>query len=421
MQRRKKARENPAQKNRQPETSVAEDIMGGITQVPMGPMEMAEGGIVSFAKGGKTGRAKGEEEACYTNSRTGEKYCPPGTPQVEMPRTGQRKSFQEGGGVNPYGVDVGGYRSQYDVTPEEVEETRRRSEATADEQEITPFERMLDALVVDNASEQFGPRNQSSAAPQPSSPSTRADIPPDLNQPETTDGNFFDFLFSGSDDETPDTDQAAPQDAPFAPDPDPDDTGAGGDPDLPETPREDGLMELMRELQAEKREAREGTRERALNEALIRGGLAMAASDDPNFLSAAAEGGIGGLAGYQSAMERAAKRQGEISSDLTDLAVARETSRLRGLNALFDQQEAMREQRFSQIEVLQNQLEDINTQLVENPAMEDEAKAQLTARRDQLRQALKESMQNAGINLSSAGVGVGTQNPDYNPESYGEQ
>jgi len=309
MQRRKKARENPAQKNRQPETSVAEDIMGGITQVPMGPMEMAEGGIVSFAKGGKTGRAKGEEEACYTNSRTGEKYCPP------------------------------------------------------DEQEITPFERMLDALVVDNASEQFGPRNQSSAAPQPSSPSTRADIPPDLNQPETTDGNFFDFLFSGSDDETPDTDQAAPQDAPFAPDPDPDpdDTGAGGDPDLPETPREDGLMELMRQLQAERQETQEGTRERALNEALIRGGLAMAASDDPDFLSAAAEGGIGGLAGYQSAMERAAERQGEISSDLTDLAVARETSRLRGLSTAFDQQEAMREAaagRVDRLIELRNTLQD---------------------------------------------------------------
>ncbi|MFO7754610.1 MAG: hypothetical protein R6V34_01365, partial [Bacteroidales bacterium] len=42
---------------------------------------------------------KGEEEACWTNTRTGEKYCPPDTPQTEMPRTGQRKSFQEGGGV----------------------------------------------------------------------------------------------------------------------------------------------------------------------------------------------------------------------------------------------------------------------------------------------------------------------------------
>jgi hypothetical protein len=212
------------------------------------------------------------------------------------------------------------------------------------------------------------------------------------------------------------TDEAAVQEDVFAPEPDPPEP-----PEQPETVEQDGLMGLIRDLQAERQELREGTRERALNEALIRGGLAMAASDDPNFLSAAAEGGIGGLAGYQSAMERAAKRQGEISSDLTDLAVARETSRLRGLNALFDQQEAMREQRFSQIEVLQNQLEDVNTQLVENPAMEDEAKAQLTTRRDQLRQALKESMQNAGINLSSAGVGVGTQNPDYNPESYGEQ
>ena len=101
MQRRKKAREGGAQSESQSDRSVADDIISGIAAVPTGPMEMAEGGIVSFAGGGKTGRMKGEEEACYVDSRTGEKYCPPSRPQVEMPRTGQRKSFQEGGMIPP--------------------------------------------------------------------------------------------------------------------------------------------------------------------------------------------------------------------------------------------------------------------------------------------------------------------------------
>jgi hypothetical protein len=89
------------------------------------------------------------------------------------------------------------------------------------------------------------------------------------------------------------TDEAAVQRDVFAPEPD-----RPEQPEQPETVEQDGLMELMRQLQAERQETQEGTRERAINEALIRGGLAMAASDDPNFLSAAAEGGIGGLAGY---------------------------------------------------------------------------------------------------------------------------
>jgi hypothetical protein len=120
----------------------------------------------------------------------------------------------------------------------------------------------------------------------------------------------------------------------------------------PEPQTEDGLMQLMRELQTERQESRETAQERALNEALIRGGLAMAASDEPDFLAAAAEGGIGGLAGYQSAMERAAERQGEISSDLTDLAVARETARLKGLGSAFEQQEAMREAQENRVDTL---------------------------------------------------------------------
>jgi len=78
MQRRKKMRDN-VQQEQQPQGSVAEEIMGGIAQLPAQSMEqMASGGLVSFAKGGETsGYAKGLKEACWTDPNTGEEKCPP--------------------------------------------------------------------------------------------------------------------------------------------------------------------------------------------------------------------------------------------------------------------------------------------------------------------------------------------------------
>jgi DNA-binding protein H-NS len=106
---------------------------------------------------------------------------------------------------------------------------------------------------------------------------------------------------------------------------------------------------------------------------------------------------------------------------MTDLMIAREANDLRRQAAAARQAGAISDQAFARVDALQNQLENINNQLVENPAMEDEAKAQLTARRDQLRQALNASLSQVGINLPAAGVGAGTQNPDYSAESYGPQ
>jgi hypothetical protein len=78
MQRRKKMRDN-VQQEQQPQGSVAEEIMGGIAQLPAQSMEqMASGGLVSFARGGETsGYAKGLKEACWTDPNTGEEKCPP--------------------------------------------------------------------------------------------------------------------------------------------------------------------------------------------------------------------------------------------------------------------------------------------------------------------------------------------------------
>jgi hypothetical protein len=169
-------------------------------------------------------------------------------------------------------------------------------------------------------------------------------------------------------------------------------------------------------LQTEKREAREGARERALNEALIRGGLAMAASDDPDFLSAAAEGGIGGLAGYQSAMERAAERQGEISSEMVDLAVAREANDLRRQAEAAQRAGALSDLQFKRIDVLQGELENVNTQLVEG-AFSEEQKKQLRQRQEQLRKALKNLYEDADIELPKK---TGGGDLGYGPDALTE-
>jgi len=371
-------------------------------------MEMAEGGIVSFAKGGKTGRMKGEEEACYTDSRTGEKYCPPSTPQTEMPR----KRFQEGGMISPqemvemdvarklqelrssnpnateydaiqslmregsYGLPAsGGVTAASDTTtspampsPQPETEKPARYDRIADqsrgffsdvEEGLTGFLRRIapgtngdgefegtgemspaaggsptaesgvglpfieykgEPLIepIESVEEERRRRRQEEAAP--------SEQPAEQPTDEGVDENQFRDVSDTDDDKDRERE--------------------------PEPQTEDGLMQLMRELQTERQESRETAQERALNEALIRGGLAMAASDEPDFLAAAAEGGIGGLAGYQSAMERAAERQGEISSDLTDLAVARETARLKGLGSAFEQQEAMREAQENRVDTL---------------------------------------------------------------------
>jgi len=54
MQRRKKMRDEASTPNEpQAQGTVADDIMGGIAAIPMGSMDMASGGLVSFAEGGR--------------------------------------------------------------------------------------------------------------------------------------------------------------------------------------------------------------------------------------------------------------------------------------------------------------------------------------------------------------------------------
>ena len=462
MQRRKKARDSYAQERQQSgsDRSVAEDIISGIAAVPTGPMQMAEGGIVSFAKGGKTGRAKGEEEACWTDSRTGEKYCPPNTPQTEMPR----KRFQEGGPVigdeelrqiyeqnlpdlravdpnvdfetfaesyrrmNPGSVaPVGAQASPADPMPQPEPEPSRY-ERIADQNFFGNFEDDMTAFLRRIApgtrgDESFegtgelapaagGSPTAESAAGLPFLRFRGEQVVPPIEsveedrarQQEEAQRDQVEREGKSAREQEP-----APENvyAEREPQPQPQQTAE------PEATEEDGLMQLMRELQTERQESREGARERALNEALIRGGLTMAASDDPNFLSTVAEGGIGGLAGYQDVMGRAAERQGEISSEMVDLAVAREANDLRRQAEAAQRAGTLSDLQFNRIDVLQGELENVNTQLLEGAVPEEQAK-QLRQRQAQLREALKKQYRDVGIELPTT---TGGGNLDYGPDA----
>lgn len=479
MQRRKKARENPANTEPQPETSVADDIMGGITGLPMRPMQMAEGGIVSFAAGGKTGRMKGEEEACWTDTRTGEKYCPPDTPQTEMPRTGQRKSFQEGGMVPPdemANIEVqkrlqelraaNPNATEYDTIQDLMREgssvvpamygsdTPSTSAAQASPAESMPqpepmsepFQDGIGSLPVvqpggDDSSAGMGtsfPAGRGTAASEGISFSDISDFftrdagvegdrrsrrasryegaaeeaqadtggmddtpPPSgrmaaaserLAERESREADDRPAGEPTGDDEEAELNRLAP-----APEPPP-------QPTQPQQPEyQDGLMQRMEELRAERDRTEDGARKEAINQALIQAGLSMMASDNPDFLGALGEGGIQGLAAYSGAQQAAQERQGAIGDEMTDLMIAREANDLRRQAADARAAGALSDQAFARVNTLQNQLEDINTQLAENPTMEDEAKAQLTTRRDQIRQALDDALSKVGIDLSAAG------------------
>jgi hypothetical protein len=80
MQRRKELRSGAERQQPQAETSVAEEIMGGIASMPVqnAMPQMASGGIVGFAGGGRASAySKGSAEACYKNPETGQTECPP--------------------------------------------------------------------------------------------------------------------------------------------------------------------------------------------------------------------------------------------------------------------------------------------------------------------------------------------------------
>jgi hypothetical protein len=97
MQRRKELRSGAERQQPQAETSVAEEIMGGIASMPVqnAMPQMASGGIVGFAGGGKlSGYKKGMAEACYENPVTGATECPPSKPDLRTPRT---KKMADGG------------------------------------------------------------------------------------------------------------------------------------------------------------------------------------------------------------------------------------------------------------------------------------------------------------------------------------
>jgi len=557
MQRRKKMREEGAQAEPQSDRSVADDIISGIAAVPTRPMEMAEGGIVSFAKGGKTGRMKGEEEACYVDSRTGEKYCPPSRPQMEMPRTGQRKSFQAGGDViSDYRAAARKMAEQYGVNPDLFEriveqESGFNPEAvspvgarglgqvmpnTASEPGygVAPLENiddpnenlrfaaeyyaaMLDKFGGDErlalAAYNAGPGAVSRAGGVPDYPETQAYVdtiagqqpasmpsqlaggsgpmgmgpggpmgagggstfapgqPGAYSMPESTSepavngqereplsdrimnadefsqaeaGLYGDpesvgtgtglpfirykgepILASGEEREArrqAEREQAADaetspaegptSDIPLA-DPDPSKNDDGDDDR--DVPREDGLMELMRSLQEERQDIREGSRQDAINQALIRAGLSMAASDNPNFLGALGEGGLQGLAGFQSAMESAAERQGDISSEEVDLMVAREANDIRRQAADASRANAAVRASQAQIKNIIDLIRMEQERLVESASMMTAEEQAATAER--INQYRKELDALQGRKPAASGMEA-SDNPDHNSENW---
>ena len=109
MQRRKKMRDETSSQP-QAQSTVADEIMGGITQLPMQAQQMASGGLVSFAAGGSTSDAykKGTAAACWKNPVTGETDCPPGSAKMlEAPSShyaaAKRVKKAEGGIVSLQG------------------------------------------------------------------------------------------------------------------------------------------------------------------------------------------------------------------------------------------------------------------------------------------------------------------------------
>jgi hypothetical protein len=109
MQRRKKMRDETSSQP-QAQSTVADEIMGGITQLPMQAQQMASGGLVSFAAGGSTSDAykQGTGAACWKNPVTGETDCPPGSAKMlEAPSShyaaAKRVKKAEGGIVSLQG------------------------------------------------------------------------------------------------------------------------------------------------------------------------------------------------------------------------------------------------------------------------------------------------------------------------------
>lgn len=500
MQRRKKVREDSAQPQETSDRSVAEDIMSGIAAVPTRPMEMAEGGIVSFAEGGKTGRLKGEEEACWVDESTGEKYCPPDRPQMEMPRTGQRKTFQEGGMIPPDEMA-------------EIEVQKRLQELQATDPNATEYQ-AIQSLMREGSS--FIPPIYGDDSSEPAqAPAAPADEPSRYERIADQTREFFGGLF-GSDEEpaaepapTPTTSDREPAYTPggvpvpgregwlYDPTRGPNNRGVffnpegniqspptdpsfwegtgttlrrfreaardqygmqEGDPsgqiinstgplsaeergvsrDEPQssegtnaftTPpeqttrqrelepvREDGLMQLMRELQQERDRTQDESRRDAINQALIQTGLSMMASDNPDFLGALGEGGIQGLSAFASAQDAAAQRQGEISADMTDLMVAREANDIRRQAAQASAANAAVRANQGEINNLISLLEAEQKQLAEGfTAMEEEDQLAAQQRINALRQRINALMGGA---LGSGGGSAGVL--DFGPDALVE-
>ncbi len=460
MQRRKKMREDSAQAGPQGDRSVAEDIISGIAAVPTSPMGMAEGGIVSFAKGGKTGRMKGEEEACYVDSRTGEKYCPPSRPQTEMPRTGQRKSFAPGGDVGISPDEMAGI--EVDRRLQELRQVNPNATRGDAAQSLLREGSTVVPPIYDSGTSQAAQSTPAAPMSQPEAMPENSVFAESQDQEPTEDQGFLrragQVIGSGAKDYVYDpfvesfrmnkeafydpterlfyqtlggigegvaglyegatgeevspnvealiedvkdpyqaaADRAAAGDQAAGdadgegtskdiPKPDPDKKDDEDDKDDPI--KRDGLMELYEQLQRQQVSDREQSRQDAINQALIRGGLTMAASDNPDFLSAAAEGGIGGLAGYQSVIESAADRQAESSEQMKDLLVAREANDIRRQVAQARAAGSVTDTQFKRINALNDMIEETLESVYSGDADPEEVAARvdmLRKRRDEL-------------------------------------
>ena len=123
----------------------------------------------------------------------------------------------------------------------------------------------------------------------------------------------------------------------------------------PET--RDNLLELYKELRAEREESKKGAKSKGINEALMRMGMAMMASKNPDFMGALGEGGLEGLKAYGESQKAAASEQELALKEAADLLAAREGSLYKGLTG-----------QSSVITGIQKEIERLSDPLVEPPA-----------------------------------------------------
>jgi hypothetical protein len=280
MQRRQKMRsESGAMKA--PQSSVAEDVMGGIASMPAPNMQRASGGVVGFAGGGQpSAYAKGAAEACWTNPETGKQDCPPATSRLmggKKPKTKTKKT--EDSGIKSLYAPGGMVRADSE------EGQRRLAELSAQLEEEKRKGRLADPEEHANVMAQLqaiedSPENQAFMA---DAPARMAEIERRSKQPEQP-----------------------------APEPNKVDL-------FEEDPKEQGIKGAYKD--------KKGKESNRFADWMLETGLGMLASKNRNFFGALGESGLGAYKNITARDAEAAKAAAEQQAAMDRQIVAAEASK----------------------------------------------------------------------------------------------